>query len=714
MPYPWITPLAAALSLLLLAVVAWKNAPRGELSQVFVFFVVLLCFWNLNFFVLYSVKSHEMAWFLSRILRTGTLFLPPAILHLFVSIDSRTSSSWRKLLAVDYGAGAVLAFLNSFDVLVIGLRRSEWGWVSVGSGWYDVFTVFALLNAGAALSVLIFDYRTSTHPRSKQQLAFWIAGSTFATPLVLTNLLPAYGVPIYPPGNLGSAVWAGVIGYAIIRHRLMDIELAVSKGLSFLVVLVVFLFPFGVGVVALQRYTFGSIDYNASVGFVGLCIVGSLTFSYAWGWVDRRFEASLLRGKREARETLVTFGKGVVRMLDEPRIVEELANCASEAFRLKNVALFASGESARRFELSTWRGDRPIRSVIDDPELVSWLGTLAGPVLYSEVESMEGNRSFRRQAVAMFDQHDWEVVVPLSAGGQALGILGLGTKPLAEAYSQGDLAVLETLGAQASVAVENARLHERLKRSQQILSRSDRLSALGTLAAGIAHEIRNPLVSIQTFFQLAPLRLDDEEFMSSFLSLAEKEVSRIRSLIGELLSYAKASEPKLEETMFYEIVDRAVGLLAPHANERRVNLEVADLSELPPVQADGDQLLQAVINVVLNAIDATGPNGYVQVSGARSKNEDGEFSMVEVEDSGSGIPQEMIEAIFDPFFTTKDEGTGLGLAISHRIVSDLGGFVSVTSSENVGSRFVIALPVSGGGSVANLSGRGMVAEVGGG
>ena len=135
-----------------------------------------------------------------------------------------------------------------------------------------------------------------------------------------------------------------------------------------------------------------------------------------------------------------------------------------------------------------------------------------------------------------------------------------------------------------------------------------RLSAIGTLAAGIAHEIRNPLVSIQTFFQLAPQRLNDEEFMTSFLKLAEAEVQRIGNLITELLMFAKSPSPSLRPVSLAEIAERAVVLLEPQARSQGVKLTLLVEPQADAVLADGDQLMQVVLNLGLNGIQAT-PRG---------------------------------------------------------------------------------------------------------
>ena len=232
-------------------------------------------------------------------------------------------------------------------------------------------------------------------------------------------------------------------------------------------------------------------------------------------------------------------------------------------------------------------------------------------------------------------------------------------------------------------------------KSREIISRAGRLSAIGTLAAGVAHEIRNPLVSIQTFFQLAPSRLDDEEFMTSFLSLAEHEVQRISDLISELLMFAKSPSPAVREVDLNEIVERVITLLSPQAHSGRITLVKKAGLGLPPVLGDGDQLMQVCLNLCLNAIQATPENGQVIVETRENQHEGEATCEILVVDSGEGIPVGIRESIFDPFFTTKDKGSGLGLAICHQIVVESGGFMTVESVEGHGSTFHVSLPAAG-------------------
>jgi len=236
-----------------------------------------------------------------------------------------------------------------------------------------------------------------------------------------------------------------------------------------------------------------------------------------------------------------------------------------------------------------------------------------------------------------------------------------------------------------------------LKESQDILRRADRLSSLGLLTAGLAHEIRNPLVAIRTFTQLLPERYEDAEFREGFQGLALKEVDRICGLINDLLSFARPSRPNVAEENLNDVVDSIARILETEAKEKGVEIIRNYDANLPKVWIDREQMKQVFMNVVLNAIQAMKEGGSLFISTrALTKEEAGEngvFLQVEIRDTGVGIPEENLEHIFDPFFTSKDEGSGLGLSISHQIVQEHGGYIVVESTVGKGTTFFINLPV---------------------
>jgi two-component system sensor histidine kinase HydH len=208
----------------------------------------------------------------------------------------------------------------------------------------------------------------------------------------------------------------------------------------------------------------------------------------------------------------------------------------------------------------------------------------------------------------------------------------------------------------------------------------------------LAHEIRNPLVSIRTFTQLLPERLDDAEFRSRFLDLTLSEVDRICALVNELLAFARPTPAALEPVDLTGSVERLCLLLASQAKNRGVGLLMVPSPADVVVVADEDQIKQVVMNVILNAVQACAEGGRVRVSCYTTETPDGRMGCVEVVDDGCGIAEDAVSRIFDPFFTTRSEGTGLGLSVAHRIVSSHGGVIDVRSRPGRGSTFVVRLP----------------------
>jgi signal transduction histidine kinase len=232
----------------------------------------------------------------------------------------------------------------------------------------------------------------------------------------------------------------------------------------------------------------------------------------------------------------------------------------------------------------------------------------------------------------------------------------------------------------------------RIARLDDGVRRLDRLAALGDLVAEIVHEVRNPLVSVKTFVQLLPERQDDPEFRTRFSDVVESELRRIERLLDVVLEHARprAAVPPGTSTAVAPVLDSVSRLLAHRALEHGVALSTQVPPDLPGVAMSDDGLRQVVLNLALNAIDATRPGGSVRLVAALVP--DG--VEVRVEDEGPGVPLVLRERVFEPFFSTKrDRPGGLGLAISRRIVEEAGGVLAITDCIGGGSafRFTLAL-----------------------
>ncbi|HEY8488864.1 MAG TPA: ATP-binding protein [Thermaerobacter sp.] len=221
--------------------------------------------------------------------------------------------------------------------------------------------------------------------------------------------------------------------------------------------------------------------------------------------------------------------------------------------------------------------------------------------------------------------------------------------------------------------------------------RSERLAAVGQLAAGAAHEIRNPLTAIKGFIQLIGRRLEGET--AGYIAIVLQEIERIEGIVNDLLLLARQPRLRLRPVDLAALLRRLVDMLRMAETARGCLIELIVTEPLPPVVADEGQLRQVFLNLIRNGLEAMAGGGRLKVR-AFAGTEPGRV-IVEVEDTGPGIPPEHLGRIFDPFFTTKDGGTGLGLAVSYGIVRSHGGHIDVDSEPGRGTRMRVVLPVDG-------------------
>jgi len=292
---------------------------------------------------------------------------------------------------------------------------------------------------------------------------------------------------------------------------------------------------------------------------------------------------------------------------------------------------------------------------------------------------------------------DQILVVPLLGKQGTLGALAVDTRRGGRSLGLGDRTLLEGVATQIAVALQNARLVEDLRRSRQQVLRAERLGTLGTLAAGLAHEINNPLVSIHTFLSLAREKRhdDDMEFWGDYHRLASQEVERIRGLVNTMSKLGRSTEERSPRVVcsLGHMAREVVTLVGREARKAGVMIEVEEAPGEHKVLAAREQLHQLLLNLLLNAIHASPQGGRVCVGVSRESGPADDV-LLEVSDQGQGIAEEDLERIFDPFFTTKgpDQGTGLGLMICHRIAESHGGSIEVASRPGNGALFRVRLP----------------------
>lgn len=694
----WLPPLLAGVLDLFLCVLVLVHGPGKRLNQTLALFALSLTSWNLDIAALYffyDPKHPELdalAFYWSGIFRYGMLFIPPTVYHLALALTARWTLTNRLSLTAGYWTTFVLCLANSQGGLVDHLKSFAWGYYPVGRPLYNLYTFAVLLYFSATLYQFVRGLLRSESARQRQQFKIVLLGFAVWLPAGLTNLLPVYGISFFPLGNLGNVFLCGAMTYAIIKHRLLDLEIIITKTTASVAALLLWLAPLWMLTTEVRQRIYGEDSDTQLLPFaLAVFVLSGLVFP----WLLRVSEAWVRRilwgQKYDSLQALSVFQKTIIHVLDQKKIVEDLCEVLSDTLQTDFVSVYLLQPTTGIY---VGLREEIGRFLSDDPFLYA-LNQQQEPVVREEAVLKEKD-AHAAQIAATLAERQSEVCVPLRTQDRLIGFVLLGRKRNRDIFSSEDLRLLSALGTEVAVALENARLYAELRASHIMLTRSDRLAAVGTLAAGIAHEIRNPLVAVQTFVQLLPERLDDPEFRTTFTQLTASELERVSSLINDLLTFARPAPVRPGTVQINDLAEQVVRLLDGQAKKKGVALATRLMRELPPFPVDPEQIKQVFMNLVLNALQATNAGGTVTIATSLLHGPDGhEYCALEVQDTGEGIPAEHKEEIFDPFFTTKTAGTGLGLFITHQIIREHGGSIDVESIVGQGTRVLARLPLAG-------------------
>lgn len=287
--------------------------------------------------------------------------------------------------------------------------------------------------------------------------------------------------------------------------------------------------------------------------------------------------------------------------------------------------------------------------------------------------------------------------IPLRSREETLGAMNI-TSYAAHSFSADEVKLLRAIGDQIGTAVENSQLYGKLKeqldeikRTQEQLLRTAKLASLGELAANVAHEVNNPLTGVLTYTCMMMDNPESSEKDKKRLKVIHDETMRIRTIVRNLLDFARQSDWRTEPLNILDIVKDTLDLISHQAKLADIEIVEEYAPGIPRIAVDAAQMKQVLLNLFNNAIHAMPDGGILRVKTFASH----AWINIAIEDSGTGITEEVMSRIFDPFFTTKPEtkGTGLGLSVSHGIIEKHGGKIDLKSEVGKGSTFTIKLPI---------------------
>ncbi|MHB9027805.1 MAG: GAF domain-containing sensor histidine kinase [Candidatus Latescibacterota bacterium] len=384
------------------------------------------------------------------------------------------------------------------------------------------------------------------------------------------------------------------------------------------------------------------------------------------------------------RQALAEFSKSLTLIADMEQLKDNVAGKIREITGVRTIRIFLLNPDLNRFELAESRGDNSAGGgphFSPEGPLVRWFAVNETWLAVQENSEVFSFLSGPEQTALR--EMDIRCIYPLFVMNRVSGLVCLGPKEREDRYETEEIELLNTLLGQAAFAFENAYLSEQQKTRLRRMYRADRLATLGQLAAGAAHEIRNPLTSIRSTIQYLRKELRDENTQTLVSDLIE-EVDRINGIIEGLLSFSRPSEPQWEKCNLRQLLEQTISLVSTTAMKRNVAVTLDFLAPEQILKADPSQLKQVFLNIVMNAIQAMEGGGSLAITtdlkqagdyGGKPRNS---FRIL-FRDTGIGIPQSNIEHVFDPFFTTKRDGTGLGLSISYGIIRQHGGEIEIES-----------------------------------
>lgn len=401
------------------------------------------------------------------------------------------------------------------------------------------------------------------------------------------------------------------------------------------------------------------------------------------------------RQRRQRRLALQELRRSLLLIIDLDAMAASLANRLHEIFDPRCLALFDRRGARLRPLLLRSLEELPHNTLELSTEgrLIRWLEV--NQICLSPPHQQDVLDHLEEKERRLLETLDCRLCAPMLAKNRVIGMITLGGRADATPYRSADSALLLQIAEQASLAFQNATLYRQQEERLDRLHRADRLAAVGQLAAGVAHEVRNPLTAIRSTMQyLAQAMAGEQQELADGLI---EEVDRIDHIIDGLLNLSRSEDLRHQNIDLAEVLGQTIRLIDIRARKQGVRIEL-DLEDSLSAKADPNQLKQVLLNLLLNALQAMPGGGEIRVTCRRettwTDHPTEEWALIVVEDNGPGIAEEDQQKVCDPFFTTKKEGTGLGLSICQNMIEQHGGTMRLASELGRGTQINILLPLN--------------------
>ncbi len=680
---------------------------RKRRNFTFCAFAVSVFVWSVSHMFWQIAKTEAEAVFWLRILVMASSFIPYAYLH-FVS--EVTGTRMERLIRGGYGVAVVLSVLAWTPYIFTGVEQRMYfpHWPVAGPAFILYFGGFVAVVVYCFY--LLFQQYRHASAKIRNQNKYLIIGTGIGFLGGVTNFPLWMDVHIAPWGHGLSLFYILGIGYSVLKYRLLDFnEMAVrilgllcSSALmgSISAIVLILLLGYAYPEFYPRRLEFWWLFL--SLQSLAFLLVAPRMFKFLSSLIHMR----LISSRFSYRSELKKLSGEVFAGGGEDDILELLVERLFFLLNLEYAGVFIRSELEPGFSCKAAEGERVRAGMIETKYLEPLIHCLnAGRHAIFLEEEMERSKSLESQVQPLlsngFPIRATDVLVSISAHDTFYGFMVLGAHPKSGTFSDVDMLLLENLCSQLGLTLK-AREVERMS------SQVEKLVSLGTMAAGLSHELRNPLVSVRTLASLMRKNPEDLKLSPEFSRTVQRDIKRISGIVEGVSAFAQNSKGAVKRVDVLSVVNEAISSLGVKFQNARVTYEVRAEKNLPEALGDFEQLIQVVQNIMenaLNAIDEWSDRpqaGHIRVllsgrGGGRLEKKP--WVEIKIQDNGPGMSTEYQKRIFDPFVTSRDTGsrhgsagTGLGLAIVNRIIERHQGLITVKSEVGKGAEFTISIP----------------------
>lgn len=714
-----------ALLLISLGILVFIKNKESEANIAFSFLCLSASVWQLSYAFAYSSVDAVVALKFFRIGYTGVVFI--AVTYLHFSSSFLGISHARKFVIISYLGGVIFAILLMFsDLIISGVHSYKWGFFPKAGQFHPLFLIFflGLINSSLALLGYFYFFKQRTLTLIRQQQLKYILLALGIFTIACVDFIPNYGIEIFPFGFIPATIFIAIISYAIVRYRLIDISLAITRtGIFVVVYSCVLLIPFALAFGFREKLESLLSDSWWMVPLVTSTVLATVG-PFIYVFVQKRAEDRLFQEQRRYQATLRQASAGMGKIKDLKRLVTLIVHIMTRTVRVEYSMVFLNDIHARKFRLGAYRS-RQVRmkfrsDISHETALVNVLQDTQNPIVYDEIK--QRTQDFGDLKLARLEAElkamDAALVVPSFIDEKLVAILVLGTKVSGKTYSSDDLSVFSILANQSALAIENAQFYDEMKSTHVQLLKAEKMATIGTLADGLSHQINNRLHAMGFIAGDAldtlklghnlPMSLEVKEMILDLehaLNRIESNVQQGGEIVQGLLKYTRKDDGAIQDVSLDKLIEAALEMTQFKIKTGEMSINHEYPTDLPKIRGNFTQLQEVFFNLIDNAYDAMmqrkaelkEANYMPTIKITASGSINGHLNVL-VEDNGMGIQDQDKEKIFTPFFTTKlssKKGTGLGLYVIQRLIEENhSGTVVYESKYQQGTKVHLTLPAA--------------------